>query len=86
MRFRTLAITVALAPLAVLAAESQKATQTPAVQIASFDSLDANKDGRISLPEASADPQLVENFSKADKNGDGYLDQSEFAVAAKPRK
>jgi hypothetical protein len=44
----------------------------------SFDTLDSNKDGRISMPEASADPKLVESFSTADKNGDGYLDNSEF--------
>jgi hypothetical protein len=30
------------------------------------------------MPEASADPRLVETFSTADKNGDGYLDNSEF--------
>ena len=30
------------------------------------------------MPEASADPKLVESFSTADKNGDGYLDNSEF--------
>ena len=47
-------------------------------QSGSFDALDANKDGRISMPEASADPELVENFSTADKNGDGYLDNAEF--------
>ena len=30
------------------------------------------------MPEASADPKFVEGFSTADKNGDGYLDSSEF--------
>jgi hypothetical protein len=49
---------------------------------ASFDALDANKDGRISMPEASVDPKLVEQFSTADKDGDGYLDSSEYANAA----
>ena len=44
----------------------------------SFDTLDSNKDGRISMPEASADPKLVESFSTADRNGDGYLDNSEY--------
>jgi Ca2+-binding EF-hand superfamily protein len=34
------------------------------------------------MPEASADPKLVEAFSSADKNGDGYLDTSEFANAS----
>lgn len=91
MKLRILAVTATLAPLAVLAAEGQKVPQSqdpaPSGQTASFDTLDANKDGRISMPEASADPRLVENFSTADRNGDGYLDQSEYAnVVAKPRK
>jgi hypothetical protein len=30
------------------------------------------------MPEASADPKLVESFSTADRNGDGYLDNSEY--------
>jgi Ca2+-binding EF-hand superfamily protein len=69
---------VALIPLAGTAAEGEKTPTTPAGQSGSFDTLDANKDGRISMPEASADPKLVESFSSADKNGDGYLDNSEF--------
>ena len=70
---------VALLPLAGTAAEGTKTPQsTSSGQSASFDTLDANKDGRISMPEASADPQLVETFSTADKNGDGYLDNAEF--------
>jgi Ca2+-binding EF-hand superfamily protein len=72
------AAVVALIPLAGLAAEGEKTPATPAGQSGSFDTLDANKDGRISMPEASADPKLVESFSSADKNGDGYLDNSEF--------
>ena len=76
---------VALLPLAGIAAEGQKAQPaTPAGQIATFESLDANKDGRISMPEASADPKLVENFSVADKNGDGYLDNAEFDQRMEP--
>ena len=43
---------------------------------ASFDTLDANRDGRISQAEASADTTIV--FSSADANGDGYLDKSEW--------
>jgi Ca2+-binding EF-hand superfamily protein len=72
------AAVVALIPLAGAAAEGEKRPATPAGQSGSFDTLDANKDGRISMPEASADPKLVESFSSADKNGDGYLDNSEF--------
>jgi len=82
MNTKLLAATViALVPLAALAAEPTKTPDpaTPAGQSGSFDTLDANKDGRISMPEASADPKLVESFSSADKNGDGYLDASEYA-------
>jgi EF hand domain-containing protein len=81
MKTRLLAATaVALIPLAGIAAEGQKTPDpaTPAGQTGTFDTLDSNKDGRISMPEASADPKLVEGFSTADKNGDGYLDSSEY--------
>jgi Ca2+-binding EF-hand superfamily protein len=86
-RFRIFAVAVALVPLAALAAEGTKTQpKTPEGPPVSFDTLDANKDGRISMPEASADPKLVESFSTADKNGDGYLDNSEFHNATAPRK
>ena len=77
----------ALIPLAAGAAEGakQKAPATEAGQSGSFDTLDANKDGRISMPEASADPKLVESFSTADTNGDGYLDNSEYDNRVEPQ-
>jgi Ca2+-binding EF-hand superfamily protein len=91
MKTRLLATAVAaLIPLAALADDSKTkpAPKAEAGQTASasFDTLDANKDGRISMPEASADPKLVESFSTADKNGDGYLDSSEYESAARPPK
>jgi hypothetical protein len=87
MKSKLLACTVlALVPLAGLAAEGEKTRPaSPAGQTGSFDALDTNKDGRISMPEASADPQLVESFSSIDKNGDGYLDNSEFDKRTKSR-
>ena len=42
----------------------------------SFDTLDVNRDGRISQAEAGVDASIV--FTSADKNGDGYLDKSEW--------
>lgn len=48
---------------------------------ATFDSLDTNRDGRISRAEASADSKIV--FARADANGDGYLDAMEFSKASK---
>jgi len=77
---------IASLPLAALAAEGEKTQPaTPAGQSGSFETLDSNKDGRISMPEASADPKLVETFSTTDKNGDGYLDKSEYDNRDKPR-
>jgi poly(3-hydroxybutyrate) depolymerase len=79
------ATVVALIPLAGIAAEGDRARQAaPAGQSGSFEAFDSNKDGRISMPEASADPKLVENFSASDKNGDGYLDNAEFDERAEP--
>jgi Ca2+-binding EF-hand superfamily protein len=77
---------IASIPLSGIAAEGEKTQPaTPAGQSGSFDTLDSNKDGRISMPEASADPKLVETFSITDKNGDGYLDNDEFDSRTKPR-
>lgn len=70
------AAAVAWIPLSGMA--QVDAPATPAGQSGTFDALDTNKDGRISMPEATADPRLVETFATADKNGDGYLDNEEF--------
>ena len=43
---------------------------------ASFDTLDTNRDGKVSQAEAAVDTTIV--FSTADANGDGYLDKSEW--------
>jgi hypothetical protein len=86
MNTKLLAAVLAVIPLAGFAAEGDKTQPaTPAGNSGSFDTLDSNKDGRISMPEASADPQLVETFSTADKNGDGYLDNAEFDSRKKPK-
>ena len=75
-------LVMALVPLAALAGEGKLPDPAvPAGQSGSFETLDSNKDSRISMPEASADPKLVENFAAADKNGDGYLDATEYANA-----
>lgn len=79
------AAAIALIPLAGVAQEAKTPPPSePSGQSATFDTLDANKDGRISMPEASADPKLVESFSASDKNGDGYLDSSEFETSNSP--
>jgi hypothetical protein len=77
MNYRLLAAAVAMIPMSGWA-QVDETPPTPAGQSGSFETLDTNKDGRISMPEASADPRLVETFSTSDKNGDGYLDNAEF--------
>jgi hypothetical protein len=80
------AAVVALIPLAGIAAEADKTQPaTPAGESGTFATLDSNKDGRISMPEASADAKLVEEFASADKNGDGYLDNSEYDKTTRSR-
>jgi Ca2+-binding EF-hand superfamily protein len=91
MNTRLLAATlIASVPLAGFAAQDERTpdpstSSSSAAQSASFETLDANQDGRISMPEASADPRLVENFSTADKNGDGYLDAEEYRNSMRSR-
>jgi EF hand len=71
------AAAIASLPLAAFAGDKDK-TVTPvgAASSAQFDTLDTNRDGRISRAEATSDSKIV--FSSADKNGDGYLDNSEY--------
>jgi len=72
------AATIVLFPLAAFAGDKDN-TQAPMGTVASaqFDTMDTNRDGRISPTEAAVDAKIV--FSTVDKNGDGYLDGSEFA-------
>ena len=72
---------VALIPLAgtALANEGYDKAQAGA----GFDTLDTNRDGRISKAEAAADASIV--WTTADANGDGYLDKSEFKKAMKSK-
>ena len=43
----------------------------------SFDSLDTDKDGRISKKEAAANAHVSEQFSHYDKDGNGYIERAE---------
>ena len=72
--FITLAA-AALIPLGAAVA-GDKAGKAP-----SFDTLDANSDGRISQTEAAVDSKIM--FSSADSNGDGYLDKAEWKASMK---
>ena len=50
---------------------------------ASFEALDADKDGLITVIESKADKQVAAHFSTADKNQDGYLTKAEFDAIPK---
>lgn len=71
------AAAAALVPLAstALANDNDKMGKSGA----SFDSLDTNRDGRISRAEAASDSKI--SFAQADSNGDGYLDNMEYSKA-----
>ncbi len=46
----------------------------------SFQDLDTNRDGQISLEEAKKAPEVSKKFVRADANQDGKLDAAEFAA------
>lgn len=50
---------------------------------ASFESLDVDKDGVITVIESKADKNVAARFSTADKNQDGYLSKAEFDAMPK---
>lgn len=43
-----------------------------------FEQLDTNSDGRISLNEAQASPSLATRFSQLDKQNKGYITRQEY--------
>jgi Ca2+-binding EF-hand superfamily protein len=49
----------------------------------SFESLDVDKDGVITVIESKADKNVAARFSTADKNQDGYLTRAEFDAMPK---
>lgn len=52
-------------------------------QTVTFESLDANKDGLISVQEASSNDDLFTAFKSLDKDKDGALSKEEFAAYKK---
>jgi hypothetical protein len=74
-------IAVAIAALIPLGAAVAGDKDKTGYAGASFDTLDTNRDGKVSQAEAAADATIV--FSSADANGDGYLDKSEWKNRAK---
>jgi Ca2+-binding EF-hand superfamily protein len=74
IRFSRMTVPALLASLGVLAAGATQAQGKP-----SFESLDKNGDGKISLAEASNDDALFVAFKSLDGNKDGELTREEFA-------
>ena len=71
-----LAALAALAAGALLAAEPAKPT---------FESLDKNSDGKVSLNEAAENDALFVAFKSLDTNKDGVLSREEFAAYMKDK-
>jgi Ca2+-binding EF-hand superfamily protein len=76
------AAAVAQTPPADPAAQSRESTQpTAPAQTAqkgvTFESLDTDSDGRISKTEAAANSSVNAQFSRYDKNGDGFIEREE---------
>ena len=53
------------------------------LQNGSFEGLDVNRDGRVSLAEAAGHNDIVLRFDRADRNRDGKLTKAEFDRLAK---
>jgi hypothetical protein len=78
----TCAAITALAALAFTqaAGAETRLAQAGAPQGNSFESLDKNSDGKLSLDEASANDKLFTLFKGLDGNKDGFLSKAEFAA------
>ena len=49
-----------------------------------FESLDKDGDGRISKTEAEADSKVSQQFSRYDKNGNGFIEKDEVMSSNAP--
>jgi Ca2+-binding EF-hand superfamily protein len=50
---------------------------------ATFESLDTDGDGRISKTEAAANQNVLDQFSRYDKDGNGFIERAEVTSANK---
>jgi hypothetical protein len=75
---------VALLPLAGAFAQSptpDQPTQPAQGGGTTFESLDANSDGKISKDEAKVNANVTAQFTKYDVNGDGFIEKEEVNAA-----
>jgi hypothetical protein len=81
-RLVTAGVVAALLPLAGAFAQSPPpASEPPAQQGATFESLDTNSDGKISKAEAASNSSVSQQFSKYDRNSDGFIERDEVSAA-----
>jgi Ca2+-binding EF-hand superfamily protein len=73
----------ALSPLAGAFAQSSpdERPAQPAQQGATFESLDADSDGRISKTEAAVNANVTAQFSRYDQNGNGFIEKEEVTAS-----
>jgi hypothetical protein len=73
----------ALLPFAGAFAQSPPAEQPaqPAQQGATFESLDADSDGRITKTEAAVNANVTAQFTRYDKNGNGFIEKDEVTAS-----
>ncbi len=76
MKNTKLKITLALAS-ALLMSMATLASASSALP--SFEQLDLDKDGYISMQEAQSNEEVTEKFAAADANKDEMLDQAEYS-------
>lgn len=59
--------------------QDTQSSDAPGSQTASFDELDADRDGNVSEYEARDNNELVESFSEVDADNDGVLSEDELS-------
>lgn len=77
------AAAVAQSPPPDTSAQQSSPQAQPAQKGATFESLDTDGDGRISKAEAAANQNVLDQFSKYDKDGNGFIERSEVTSANK---
>jgi Ca2+-binding EF-hand superfamily protein len=80
-RFLIAGTFAALLPLAGAMAQTPSEPAPPPQKGATFESLDANGDGKISKAEAAANSDVSAQFSRYDQNGDGFIERAEVNSA-----
>jgi hypothetical protein len=74
-----LLLAASLAPCAAQTSQDMPVRSTEDVRVV-FNSLDRNRDSKISRTEASMKGSVSKRFDGIDSDGDGYLSKQEFAA------